>query len=245
MKQPSRTLTRDRFLTEMCALGIYSTEQWQEYLSFFGIDRPAHYRDPELTPACCEIRRRIVQGESAPPTPVDTPLSVKIVRGDSAANILNARGVRLGVVSGCFDLLHLGHVKGLAYAGAYLENRQNAALCVLVQSDAGIAESKGAGRPILNIDERLRLLTGLRCTEYVVVLDDPNCLRLLSELPVGWFFKSANDLDRGVVREETAVVRRHGGKLCIFPEEVSNIVSTTEIVRRIRTADVRTGTAND
>lgn len=231
-------------LAEMRLWNIYETGEWAEYVSYFCGVGPCEL--PEIDdPAGSEIGRRILAGAAGPAEAVDPSISGKIVRAERVGDLGPDGSMQLGVVSGCFDLLHLGHAKGMAYAKTCLRQRGNAPLCVLTLSDATIAESKGEGHPVLNVNERLRMLAGLRCVDYVIVLPERDCLSMLGRLPVGWYFKSEDDLRRPIVQEETDLVRSRGAEVCVFPDPVSRITSTTEIINRIREAAARTEVSDD
>ncbi len=87
------------------------------------------------------------------------------------------RGERIVLANGCFDLLHVGHVR-------YLEGarREGDVLVVGVNSDASARRLKGAGRPLLPAEARARLVAAMRAVDYVVLFDEPNVERLLVAL---------------------------------------------------------------
>jgi rfaE bifunctional protein nucleotidyltransferase chain/domain len=78
-----------------------------------------------------------------------------------------ARGRRVVMANGCFDLLHVGHLR-------YLEAARAAGdvLVVVVNSDASARALKGPGRPVTPEEERVELLCGFRCTDYVVLWNE-------------------------------------------------------------------------
>src|SRR5918997_6329129 len=76
-------------------------------------------------------------------------------------------GKRLVVTNGCFDLLHLGHVRYLQAARALGD-----ALAVGVNGDASVRSLKGEGRPLNNERDRAEVLAALRCVDYVAVFQD-------------------------------------------------------------------------
>ena len=87
------------------------------------------------------------------------------------------RGERVVFANGCFDTLHVGHVR-------YLEGarREGDVLVVAVNSDASVCGLKGPGRPILAERARAELVAALRMVDYVVVFGDPNVEGLLEFL---------------------------------------------------------------
>ncbi|MGA2418842.1 MAG: adenylyltransferase/cytidyltransferase family protein [Candidatus Acidiferrum sp.] len=86
-------------------------------------------------------------------------------------------GKQLVLSNGCFDTLHVGHVRYLE--GARLEGD---ILVTAVNADASVHALKGFQRPILNEEARARLVAALRCVDYVVIFAEPDVNRLLEEL---------------------------------------------------------------
>jgi rfaE bifunctional protein nucleotidyltransferase chain/domain len=87
------------------------------------------------------------------------------------------RGQKIVLANGCFDTLHVGHVR-------YLEGarREGDILAVAVNSDSSVCALKGAGRPILPETARAALVGALRSVDYVVVFSEPNVEALLQDL---------------------------------------------------------------
>src|SRR5687768_10825245 len=88
-----------------------------------------------------------------------------------------ATGRTIAFANGCFDLLHVGHVRYLQGAAAEADR-----LVVAVNDDRSVAALKGAGRPILPAADRAELVGALRGVDYVVVFDDSTVERLLTRL---------------------------------------------------------------
>ncbi len=86
-------------------------------------------------------------------------------------------GRRIVFANGCFDTLHVGHIR-------YLEGarREGEVLVVGVNADSSVCNLKGPGRPILNENARAQLVAALRCVDYVVLFAEPNVEPLLEEL---------------------------------------------------------------
>jgi rfaE bifunctional protein nucleotidyltransferase chain/domain len=89
----------------------------------------------------------------------------------------HARGRSVVLANGCFDILHVGHVR-------YLEGakREGDVLMVGVNSDASVEKLKGAGRPVLPEQARAELVAALRVVDYVVIFSDDDVGALLREL---------------------------------------------------------------
>ena len=86
-------------------------------------------------------------------------------------------GQRVVFANGCFDTLHVGHIR-------YLEGarREGDILVVGVNADSSVGNLKGSGRPILDEKARAELVAALRCVDYVVLFAEPNVESLLEDL---------------------------------------------------------------
>lgn len=102
-----------------------------------------------------------------------------IPRSEAAAlgERLRREGRRIVFANGCFDLLHVGHVRYLQGAKA-----QGDTLVVGVNSDQSVRELKGEGRPLLGAAARAELVAALECVDYVVVFDDLTAAPVLRDL---------------------------------------------------------------
>src|SRR5437879_2660453 len=87
------------------------------------------------------------------------------------------RGRRIVLANGCFDTLHVGHIR-------YLEGarREGNILVVGVNADSSVRNLKGPGRPVLDENARAQLVAAFRCVDYVVLFAEPNVEALLGEL---------------------------------------------------------------
>lgn len=138
---------------------------------------------------------------------------------------LRAEGRRLVFTNGCFDLLHVGHVRYLADA-----RRLGDALLVAVNSDASVRALKGAGRPVLNEAERAEILAALSSVDFVTVFEEESPRALISEVLPDVLVKGGDyQLDEIHGREE---VERAGGRVLSLPFVEG--ASTTGIIDRIR-----------
>jgi rfaE bifunctional protein nucleotidyltransferase chain/domain len=87
------------------------------------------------------------------------------------------RGERVVLANGCFDTLHVGHIRYLEGA-----HREGDVLVVAVNSDSSVCNLKGPGRPILDENARALLVAALRCVDYVVIFSEATVESLLEEL---------------------------------------------------------------
>jgi rfaE bifunctional protein nucleotidyltransferase chain/domain len=104
----------------------------------------------------------------------------KIVKRERLSELLagqQRQGRRVVFANGCFDTLHVGHVR-------YLEGarREGDILVVAVNTDSSVCELKGAGRPILAEAARADLVAALRAVDYVVLFSEPNVEALLESV---------------------------------------------------------------
>lgn len=140
---------------------------------------------------------------------------------------LREGGLRLVFTNGCFDVLHVGHVRYLARA-----RELGDALVVAINSDRAVRELKGAGRPIMNESERAEMLASLRAVDYVTVFDDLSPRSLIAALLPDVLVKGGDyALSEIHGREE---VEAAGGRVVSLP--FIEGASTTSIIERIKKA---------
>ena len=96
-------------------------------------------------------------------------------------------GKTVVTTNGCFDILHVGHVK-------YLEKTKSFAdyCIVLLNSDKSVKSIKGPSRPINNENDRAEILSALRCVDYVVLFDEDSPKNLLDEMKPDVYTKGAD-----------------------------------------------------
>jgi len=135
-----------------------------------------------------------------------------------------AAGRTLAFANGCFDLLHVGHVRYLRAAAAEADR-----LIVAVNDDRSVAALKGPGRPILPASDRAELVAALRGVAYVVVFGDPNVERLLLLVKPDVHCKGTDYTVESV--PERAIVRRYGGRTAIVGDPKTH--ATRDLLKRI------------
>lgn len=151
----------------------------------------------------------------------------KIKQRELLAGIIadqKAQGKRVVFTNGCFDLLHVGHVKYLQAA-----RRLGDLLVLGLNSDASIRRLKGEKRPLIAEDERAHLLAALSCIDYVVVFDEDTPLELISALKPHILVKGGDYTPEGVVGKD--VVESYGGRVELIPFVDGK--STTNIIENI------------
>jgi len=150
----------------------------------------------------------------------------KIKRRDILRKIvqdLRAKGKRVVFTNGCFDLLHVGHIR-------YLEKARTLGdvLIVGLNTDRSVQTIKGPHRPILPEEERAEVLSGLWCVDYVTLFDEPTPLELITSLQPDVLVKGGDWAKETTVGRE--VVEESGGEVVILPfvegSSSSNIIET-------------------
>jgi rfaE bifunctional protein nucleotidyltransferase chain/domain len=135
-----------------------------------------------------------------------------------------ASGEKVVFTNGCFDILHAGHVRYLAAAGA-----EGDLLVVGLNSDASVRLIKGDKRPIVHQNHRAEVMASLGCVDYVVLFDAPDPLILIQTLKPDVLIKGADWLEESIVGSE--YVKANGGsvvRISLVPE-----VSTSQIIEKI------------
>src|SRR5687767_1922129 len=143
---------------------------------------------------------------------------VERVRRDRAA------GRSVAFANGCFDLLHVGHVRYLQAAAAEADR-----LIVAVNDDESVRRLKGEGRPVLNAAGRAELVAALRGIDYVVIFPEPTVGPLLEALKPDVHCKGT-DYTLDTVPERD-IVRRYGGRVAIVGDPKDH--STRDLLARI------------
>lgn len=149
------------------------------------------------------------------------------VKQDELENIRKKyKAAKIVLTSGCFDLIHQGHIKHLQEA-----KKQGDILIVAVNSDYSIRRLKGKGKPILNEEQRLTIIASIRFVDYVYLFDSSNVVDSINMLKPDVF----------VIGQESVV---------LFPEEVNsakecgckihvvkriNSYSSSNIIKKIKT----------
>ena len=138
---------------------------------------------------------------------------------------LRAEGQRLVFTNGCFDILHVGHVRYLQRARSLGD-----ALLVAINSDRSVRELKGALRPIMNEQERAEMLAAFSAVDYVTVFDDISPRALIAEVLPDILVKGGDyQLNEIHGRKE---VEAAGGRVMALPFVEG--ASTSSIIERIK-----------
>jgi rfaE bifunctional protein nucleotidyltransferase chain/domain len=138
--------------------------------------------------------------------------------------IARKHGARIVFANGCFDLLHVGHVR-------YLEAARGLGdlLVVGVNGDAQVRRLKGEGRPHVPERERAEVVASLRAVDYVTVFHEPTVAELLLSLRPDIHAKGTDYTEESV--PERDVVRSYGGRVQIVGDPKDH--SSTEMLKRV------------
>lgn len=134
------------------------------------------------------------------------------------------KGRRIAFTNGCFDLLHVGHVKYLQKARTYGD-----LLILGLNSDASVRRLKGEKRPLIGENERAHILAALDCIDYVVIFDEDTPIRLLETLRPHVLVKGGDYTPDRVVGKD--LVESYGGRIELV--EFVDGKSTTNIIEKV------------
>jgi len=135
-----------------------------------------------------------------------------------------AEGRTIALANGCFDLLHVGHVRYLAGAAAEADR-----LVVAINDDRSVATLKGPGRPVMPSAERAELVAALGMVDYVVVFSEPTATELLQALRPDVHCKGTDYTPETV--PEQGIVRMYGGRTAIVGDPKDH--ATRDLLARI------------
>ena len=161
-------------------------------------------------------------------TPYPTKARDKLLSRDAAGHAVRGaqrRGESVVFTNGCFDVLHLGHVRSLEQARAFGDR-----LVVAVNSDASVRRLKGKGRPLVQARQRAEVLAALGCIDWVVLFGQTTPLALIRALRPDVLAKGGDwALDEIVGRQD---VEGWGGRVVRLRQVAG--VRTTALLERAR-----------
>ena len=152
-----------------------------------------------------------------------------------AVTLEKAAELRQGITNlvftnGTFDLLHAGHVTYLQQA-----RRLGDALFLGLNSDESITKLKGPKRPLVTLEDRITILSGLSCVDALIVFEDTTADRLLKTLQPEVYAKggdyNTDHKQAGTYLPETPTVQQYGGEVVLIPLQIGR--STTTLIERI------------
>ncbi len=142
----------------------------------------------------------------------------------AAAALAGRRPRTVVLANGCFDVLHVGHVRYLEAA-----RREGECLVVAVNGDESVRRLKGEGRPLVPADERAEIVAAVEAVDYAVVFDEPDVRALLRELRPDVHAKGTDYAAETVPERDTA--SEVGARVAIVGDPKGH--STSELLARI------------
>lgn len=140
---------------------------------------------------------------------------------------LRGEGKTLVATNGCFDLLHVGHIRYLQKARALGDM-----LLVGLNGDDSVRKLKGPERPINNENDRAEVLAALESVDLVVVFPEQRAVRFLEAASPAVYVKGGDYMLQTLDPEERAVLERLGAKIQIIPLEPGH--STSAVIKRLK-----------
>jgi len=139
---------------------------------------------------------------------------------------LRAAGKKLVATNGCFDLLHVGHVRYLRAARALGD-----LLVVGLNSDRSVRELKGSGRPIMTEIDRAEILAALECVDLVTIFPEMRATRFLASARPAIYVKGGDYSSETLNEEERAALKEIGAEIRLIPFEAGH--STSRLIEQI------------
>lgn len=134
------------------------------------------------------------------------------------------KGRTVVLVNGCFDLIHVGHIRYLKEA-----KKRGDILVVALNSDSSVKRIKGKGRPILPQKERSEILSSFHFVDHVIIFDEPTVSRILLTLKPHIHAKGSDYTEETVPEKD--IVQSYGGKVAITGGP--KVKSTSQIIEEI------------
>lgn len=151
----------------------------------------------------------------------------KILKRENLKEILGKekRGnKKLVLANGCFDIIHIGHIRYLREA-----KKEGDILLVAVNSDNSVKRIKGQNRPIINERERAFIIASFKCVDYVVIFEEERVDKIIEEIRPDVHCKGGDYTEESVPEKET--VTSYGGKVKIVGGEKLN--SSSNIIKKL------------
>jgi rfaE bifunctional protein nucleotidyltransferase chain/domain len=137
------------------------------------------------------------------------------------------RGKKVVATNGCFDLLHVGHVRFLQEAKA-LGN----VLIVGVNGDASVRELKGEGRPVNGEADRAEVVAGLGCVDAVIIFPEKRATRFLESVKPDLYVKGGDYQADQLDKDELDAVNKGGGRVQVL--DLTPGRSTTAVLQKLK-----------
>jgi rfaE bifunctional protein nucleotidyltransferase chain/domain len=152
---------------------------------------------------------------------------IALARLPSESQRLQSQGKRIVATNGCFDILHVGHVRYLAAAKA-----RGDVLIVGLNGDKSVRELKGPGRPVNREQDRAEVLAAVESVDYVVIFPERRAAKFLAAARPAVYVKGGDYTTETLNTEEREVLEKTGAKIEIIPFEWG--YSTSELLEKIK-----------
>jgi D-glycero-beta-D-manno-heptose 1-phosphate adenylyltransferase len=157
----------------------------------------------------------------------------KIVGLDEMTQIakkMREAGQKLIATNGCFDLLHVGHVRYLQAARSLGD-----ALAVGLNGNGSVRELKGPERPVNNENDRAEILAALECVDFVVIFPETRATRFLEMVAPQIYVKGGDYASGTLDAEEQSVLKKAGTEIRLIPFEAG--YSTSDIIKQLKRSE--------
>ena len=154
------------------------------------------------------------------------PKIVKLEELSDRCAKLRSAGKKIVATNGCFDLLHVGHVRYLQAARALGDF-----LVVGLNGDRSVHELKGAGRPLTTQSDRAEILAALACVDLVTIFPEIRAAKFLAAVRPAVYVKGGDYTPRTLDEEELAILKEIGAAIRIIPFEAG--YSTSGLIEQI------------
>ena len=153
---------------------------------------------------------------------IKSPNQLKKILG-----VLKRQGKKIVFTNGCFDILHVGHIRYLSQA-----RKLGDILVVGLNTDRSVRTIKGEKRPLVCENERAEVLSALKVVDYVVLFDEPDPLALIKALKPSILVKGADWMEDKIIGGD--VIKQSGGRVVRIPLVPGS--SSTNLIEKIITA---------
>jgi D-glycero-beta-D-manno-heptose 1-phosphate adenylyltransferase len=155
-----------------------------------------------------------------------SPKVVEFEKLSDRGEKLRATGKKIVATNGCFDLLHVGHVRYLQAARALGDF-----LAVGLNGDRSVRELKGTGRPITTESDRAEILAALECVDLVTIFPEIRATKFLAAVRPAVYVKGGDYSSETLDEEESAILKEIGAEIRIIPFETG--YSTSGLIDEI------------
>src|ERR1700675_2544893 len=154
-------------------------------------------------------------------------MSLSKIKSVAELAAIAASGRNIVFTNGCFDLLHVGHVRYLQAARALGD-----ALAVAINGDDSVRVLKGEGRPLNTESDRAEIVAALECVDYAVIFPEVRVTRLIEKVRPAIYVKGGDYTPVSLHPEEHAALEKIGAEIRILPFEPGH--STSGLIERIK-----------